>query len=341
MAAFGTGDQIAGVAAPVGGVAVFGTWNQPNFVGELFYLSPLDTPLTTLAGGMSGGLSVDTLVYTWQDTTHRAPQVQSNAEGADATFTAQKRNERKNVPAIHQYGIEDTYTNRGRKGLLGTSGDTPATAATSILGTQPVSNPMAWQIKVKVEQCALDVEQMFLDGNYAYPNNGNARQTQGIIGAISADTTVATTGSRTADRALIDELAKKLYDNGAPMNNLKLMGPSTLPIELAAAYSQDASGQWSLEPRSRTEYGVRVQRLETAFTAMDVVVNRHFDADTIALIDISLIAPVFYPTEGKGNFFWEPLASSGSYDRSQLYGDIGLWYGPGGWHAKATNLHQV
>lgn len=339
MPAYGTGDQITG-AAPVGGVAIFGTWNQPNFVGELFSLSPLDTPLLTLTGGLSGGISVDTLVYTWQDTTHRAPAIQSNVEGADATFTAQKRNERKNVPAIHQYGIEDTYTNSNRKGLLGTSGDAPATTATSILGNQPVANPEAWQVKIKVEQCALDVEMMFLGGTYAYPNDGSARQTQGLVGAVSTDTTEVTSGSATLTRNLVDTLAKKLYDNGAPMRNLKLMVPSTGKIELADDYASNSSG-WSLEPISRHEFGVNVTRLETAFTAMDVVINRHLDADTVLLIDTTLLAPVFLPTEGKGNFFWEPLAHSGSYNRSQLYGDIGLWYGPGGWHAKATNLHQI
>jgi hypothetical protein len=339
MAAYGVGDQISGVA-PTGGVAIFGTWNQPNFVGELFTLSPLDTPLTSLAGGKSGGLSVNTLVYTWQDTLHRAPAIQSIVEGDDAVFTAQKRNERKNVPAIHQYGIEDTFTNKGRQGLLGTSGDTPATSAISILGNQPVQDPQAWQIQIKVEQCALDVELMFLDGTYAYPADGTARQTQGITGAVDAATSVATTGSRTLDRALVDELARKLYDNGAPMRDLKLMVPSTGKEELAADYSQNSSG-WNLEPRSRVEYGVNVQRLETGFAPMDIVVNRHMDADEVLLLDIGLLAPVFYPTPGMGNFFWQPLASSGSYDRSQLYGDIGLWYGPGGWHAKATNLHQV
>jgi len=339
VADYSADDQISGVA-PTGGVAVFGTWNQPNFVGELFRLSPLDTPLTALIGGLSGGLSVDTIVYTWQDTLHRVPAIQSVVEGADATFTAQKRNERKNVPAIHQYGIEDTYTNRGRKGLLGTSGDTPDTTAISILGNQPVANPQAWQIQIKIEQCALDIEIMFLDGTYAYPNDGTARQTQGITGAVDAATSVATTGSRTIDRALLDELSQGLYDNGAPMRNLKLMVPSTGPIEIGNDYSQNSTG-WTLEPRSRSEFGVNVKAIETSFAKMDIVVNRHMDADEVLLLDIGLLAPVFYPTEGKGNFFWEELASSGSYDRSQLYGDIGLWYGPGGWHAKATNLHQA
>lgn len=340
MAAFGTGDQITG-AAPAGGVAIFGTWNQPNFVGELFFLSPLDTPFLTIAGGLSGGISVNTLVYTWQDSTHRAPAIQSNVEGADATFTAQKRNERKNVPAIHQYGIEDTYTNMGRQGLLGTSGDTPAIGATSILGNQPVSDPMAWQAKVKIEQCALDVEVMFLNGTYAYPADGSARQTQGIIGAVSADTTTdwAATNGKTVDSEVVDDLSKKLYDNGAPMSRVILMVPSTGPAELAASYS--ASSNWNLQPRSRNEFGVNVQRLETAFTAVDVVVNRHMDADTALMFDASLVAPVFYPTPGKGNFFWESLSKSGSYERAQLYGDIGLWYGPGGWHAKATSLHDT
>lgn len=336
MAAYGTGDQITG-AAPVGGVAIFGTWNQPNFVGEMFYLSPLDTPLLSIAGGLSGGISVDTLVYTWQDTTHRAPAIQSNVEGADATFTAQKRNERKNVPAIHQYGIEDTYTDMSRPSLLGTSGASPATAATAILGTQPVQDPVAWQIMIKVQQCALDVEAMFIGGTYAYPNDGTARQTQGINGAITVSTDYTADTGRTVDSVVVEDLAKKLYDNGAPMTRMLLMVPSTGPSELAASYS--AASNWNLQPRSRNEFGVNVQRLETPFTSVDVVVNRHMNADTAYLIDASLIAPVFFPTAGKGNFFWEPLAKSGSYERSQLYGDIGLWYGPGGWHAKAINLH--
>ena len=56
MAAYGTADQVT--STPPGGAgtgAGFGSWNLPNFVGELFKLSPLETPLLSLIGGLTGG----------------------------------------------------------------------------------------------------------------------------------------------------------------------------------------------------------------------------------------------------------------------------------------------
>jgi hypothetical protein len=41
---------------------------------------------------------------------------------------------------------------------------------------------------------------------------------------------------------------------------------------------------------------------------------------------------------GKGHFFVEPLAQSGASYKFQVYGEIGLEYGPEQFHAKITNL---
>ena len=38
-------------------------------------------------------------------------------------------------------------------------------------------------------------------------------------------------------------------------------------------------------------------------------------------------APVFLEVPGKGHFFAEPLAKTGSSDDVQLYGEVGLAYG--------------
>ncbi len=343
MAAYGTGDQVP-ASVPTGGVAGWGTWNLPNFVGELFFLSPLDTPLLTMIGGITGGRNADGKpVFTWQDTLHRSPAIQSVVEGDDATFTAQKRNERSNVVAIHQYGVELTYTKQASMNLLGTGGASPATGATSILGDQPVEDEMSFQVRVKVEQAALDVEVMFLNGTYAWPNDGTARQTQGIIGAISADTTTdwAAVNNTEAGRPVVNDLVKKLYDNGAPLQGCVIMGNSLVIQELETNYSQDPSAAWSNEPRSRTEFGVNIQSIITSFGQFDVIANRHIGQNTLLILEMGVLAPRFLPIPGKGHFFLEPLAKSGSYDRMQLYGEIGLEYGPGGWHAKATSLHDT
>lgn len=328
MAAYGAGDQVAAVGT---------TDNLPNFVGELFKLSPVDTPLLSLIGGLTGGKGIMAPIWTWQDTLHRAPALQAVAEGADATFSVQKRNERQNVTAIHQYGVELTYTKQAATGLLGTIGTTPDTGAANILGTQPVQNEMAAQLAIKIEQAALDVELMFLTGTLASPASTAARQTQGIIGAISADTTTTHTGTQLADASVVNDLSKKLYDNGAPQRQMILMGESLVKVELGTAY-QDGG---NLQPRSFTEFGVNITQLHTEFGSYNYVLNRHMDDDTLLLLDLSVMAPCFLATPGKGHFFMEPLSKAGSYDRHQLYGDIGLEYGPAGWHAMAASLHTV
>jgi hypothetical protein len=341
MVAYGTADQVT-AAVPTGGTAGFGTWNVPNFVGELFKLSPLDTPLLSLIGGLTGGISDARKIFTWQDTLHRAPALQANPEGADATFVVQKRSERVNVCAIHQYGVELTYAKQAATDRLGTSGATPDITATSILGNQPVQDEMAAQLQIQVEQAALDVEIMFLDGTLANPADGTARQSQGVVGAVDAATTTDYTliTGTPAGRLVVDDLSKKLYDNGAPMRNCIIMTNSLGKVDLGTDYQINTTGGWNVQPRSYNIFGVNVTDIETAFGKYPVVLNRHLDEDTLLILELDILAPHFMPTPGRGHFFIEPLAKSGSYDRAQLYGDIGLEYGPSGWHAKAFALNS-
>ena len=334
MAAFGAGDQVAAKGY---------TYNLPNFVGELFTLSPLDTPFLSLAGGMTGGESINSVEYAWQDTLHRAPALQSIAEGADAQPpTHQKRNVRRNVVMIFQYGIEISYTKEAAVGLLGSGGATPLISqGPSILGTQPVQSEMGFQTQIKLEQAALDIELAFLTGTYAYPNNGAARQTQGILGWVSAATTTswtATTG-KVAGADVVNDIAQKLYLEGAPMASMIIMLGARSKVELGESYSKSATGTWNLQPRDRNVFGVNITDVVTEFGTFGLVLNRHLDVNTLLFAEMSLIAPKFMAIPGKGHFFMEELAKTGATDRKQLYGEIGVKLGPAGWHGKASGLH--
>lgn len=347
MAAFGTGNQPA-AAVPTGGVAGHGSFNLPNFVGELFKLSPLETPLLSMIGGLTGGMQVAAPQFTWQDTLHRAPALTATdrkaIEGADAAFQAQSRTERQNVCEIFQYGVELTYTKQAATGLLGTSGASPGTGAESILGDQPVKNEMAWQLQIKIEQAAMDMEISFLTGTFAYPNDGTARQTQGIIGAI---TDVAQDADAAADwiqtsgavvgRELVNETMTAMFNNGARMGDVTLMADAA-SVNLIA---DDFQMNGNIQPRSMSAFGVNITRIETNVGPVNVVINRHVTAETVLFLNLGVLDPCFLPIPGKGHFFLEPLSKAGSYDRMQLYGESGLRYGPQGWHAKVVNFDGV
>lgn len=342
MAAFGAGDQVT-AAAPTGSVARWGTWNLPNFVGELFKLSPLETPFLSSIGGLTGGQGLSAPQWTWQDTLHRAPALQSVPEGDDPTYSMQKRNERTNVVAIHQYGVETSYTKMAATGLLGSSGSTPTTGAESIVGgTQPVQDELGWQMQVKLEQAALDVELMFLTGSYGYPADGTARQTQGLIGAISADTSTDNqTPAVPASRTIINEIVQKMYDEGAPQEVQRVfMMPSAQVLELENSYAQSSDG-WNLAPLSRTQFGVNITDITTAFGTFGIMVNRQIPANQILVVDLAQCAPKFLAIPGKGHFFVEPLSKDGAYERYQLYGEVGLHYGVSKWHGRTYNLNTA
>lgn len=352
MAAYGTGNQPA-AAVPTGGVAGHGSWNLPNFVGEMFTLSPLDTPVLSMAGGMSGGMAVAAPQFTWQDTLHRAPALTATdrkaIEGADAAFQAQSRTERQNVVEIFQYGVELTYTKQAATGLLGTSGATPATGAESILGNQPVQSEMAWQLQIKIEQAALDCEISFLTGTFAYPNDGTARQTQGLVGAItdvaklasgagSAGDWTSAAGSIIKGKQMVNETAVALYDNGARLGSMVIMLGASEKLLVSGDFQE---GNGNVSPRSYNRFGVNITDIETDVGPFGVVLNRHLAAGTVLFLNFDVIQPAFLPIPGKGHFFLEPLSKAGSYDRMQLYGEIGIKYGPQGWHGKVTAFDGV
>ncbi|MFD7046402.1 DUF5309 family protein, partial [Rhodococcus jostii] len=73
--------------------------------------------------------------------------------------------------------------------------------------------------------------------------------------------------------------------------------------------------------------GVAAQTLETDFGRLNIVVDRHVPQDAIIVTSLDQLRPVFLNIPGKGVFFEEALAKTGSSDDVQIYGEIGLEYG--------------
>jgi len=86
------------------------SYNLPNYVGELFNVSPTDTPLLSAIGGMTGGKSVTSKQFTWQTTDLAGATQTAVVEGADPVMKGRTRSEVTNVAQIMQYGVEVSYT---------------------------------------------------------------------------------------------------------------------------------------------------------------------------------------------------------------------------------------
>lgn len=305
------------------------TYANPNFVGELFQLTPTETPFLSMIGGLTGGIETTSEEFTWQSDDLPAAAQNVALEGADPTYTNRGRTSYSNVCQIVQKGTEVTYTKQAATGSLGTPGSRSAAGA-SILGTQPVQDELTRQLMLKTMEAARDVEFSFIQGTYQRPtDNLTERQTRGILSAITTNAVDATaTPSDTKGHFLA--VVKEMADNGARFVTPVVMVNSFQKMEMTASFTY--------APDSRNVGGVNLTMLETDFAEFGVVYNRHIPTDTILIVDVAFCAPRFLAIDGKGHFFAEPLAQTGSAWKWQLYGEIGLQYGPEIYHGKVENL---
>jgi len=305
------------------------TFDLPNHVGELFYLTPSETPFLSMIGGMTGGVPCDAKEFTFQTVDNAAAAQPAILEGDDPVYAERVRSQLKNVTQIFQYGWRVSYTKLGAKGQLGSGGASPAISSVSILGNQPVQNELAFQQRLKVERAARDMEYSFLQGTFADPNdNTTARKTRGILTATT--TNVVNASSAPLTKARVDSLLKTMYDNGAPFRNPVIFVNAWQKMKLSEIYGY--------APESRNVGGLNINQIETDFAALGVVLDRHMPAAQFGVFDLSVCVPRFMTVPMKGHFFSEEVAHTGASVNFQIYGEAGLEHGPEIWHGKITNL---
>ena len=300
------------------------SYNLPNYVGELFNVSPTDTPLLSAIGGMTGGKSVTSKQFTWQTTDLAGAAQTAVVEGADPVMKGRTRSEVTNVAQIMQYGVEVSYTKQAAVGNL--SGE-------SIIGNQPVQDELAFQLDMAMKTAARDIEHSFIQGTYVADTNiTTARKTRGMLEAV---TTNEVAGAAAAlDQAKVEDALKQMADSGAPFEMPVIFANAFQKQKLSAIYSSALA----LAPRDRNIGGVNITTIETDFGQVGIVFERHIPADDVLIADFAFLKPVFLDIPGKGHFFVEPLAQTGAAYKYQVYGEIGLEYGPEQFHAKITNL---
>jgi len=304
------------------------TFELPNFVGELFELTPSDTPFLSAIGGLTGGEATTSTTFQWQEYDLRDAAQNTKVEGATAPEgQSRTRNNVTNVVQIHQETIDISYTKLGAFGQH---------SGANIAGTNPVKNELDFQVQAMLKQIARDVEFSFLQGAYSSPaNNTTARKTKGILEAISTNV-IANASATALDREMILGLLQKVWDNGG-------ISESETATIIANSYQKRMLTdifikQSGYAEASRNVGGVNLQTIETDFGKLNIMLNRYMPVDTVSVVSLEMCKPRFLEIPGKGHMFMEELAKVGANTRYQLYGEIGLEYGNEKAHGKITGL---
>ena len=306
------------------------TYGLPNYVGDLFELTPADTPFLSLIGGLSGGESTTSPSFQWQAYDLRAAAVDNAAlEGANApTSESRVRANYFNVCQIMQESIEVSYSKMAAIGAY--SGE-------NISGENPVTNEMDFQVEQMLKQIARDAEMSFLEGAFNDPaDNTTARKTRGIANAAGNSADMAD-AALTEDKVL--DLMQAVWENGGIQvsETATLMCNANVKRQLTKIFVTDKN----YREESRNVAGVNVQTIETDFGKVNVLLNRHVHTQQLYVVSTELCVPVFMNIPDKGFLFVEPLAKEGAADKFQIYGEIGLKYGNPNAHGKIVNIAAI
>jgi hypothetical protein len=191
------------------------TFNLPNYTGELFALTPEDTPLLSAIGGLSGGGQTTSTEFEWQTYDLRDPAQRTKVEGATApTAEERARANVTNVVQIHQEQVSVSYTKQAAVGQLASPQSAPFNHPGG--GPNPITSEMDWQVAQTLKTVALDVNWSFWNGQYVKPTtNGSARQTKGLLAAITSNriAKAATVTGASSATDTVTSTAHGLVDN--------------------------------------------------------------------------------------------------------------------------------
>nr|DAZ16859.1 MAG TPA: Major capsid protein [Caudoviricetes sp.] len=301
-------------------------WNLPNYAGDLFTADLVNTPFLTAIGGLTGGMQPDNFESPTASQ-YSLPEAKQPAITETASLTAPAatgivRTQNTNVTQIFQEKVSISYvkmSNSKRMSGLNTAGQ-----------QNNVPDEKSWQIAKALEKIARDVEYTFLNGVYAKATSADvANKTRGMIALCSDGNTIAA-GGKALTKANLQALFKKMYDAGAIFKNMVLWVGST--------QKQIITDLYSYAPTDRNLGGTNIKQLETDFGNIGIALNRFMPQDTVLAAEMSVIAPVFQPVPGKGNFFYEALSKTGASEDGQIFGQIGLDHGPKFMHGTITGL---
>lgn len=309
------------------------TYNLPNYHGQLFAVSPTETPFLSAIGGLNGAVPTRSKEFEWQTIDRRSSTANNVAlEGAAAPAgVARSRSNVSNVVEIHHSTVEVSYTKQAAVGQY---------AGVNIdAAPNPVDDELTEQIMAELESMAVDIEKSFLTGVYANPaTNATARQTRGVLTAIATNVNANAGTNRALTKAIIDATLQTAFTNGAKLpqaSTVFMVGPGQ-KVNLSNLY---ATATLSQPTMSRTIGGVAMDTIITDFGTFGVMLNRWMPPGQIGIVDLSVCRPRFLLIPGKGLLFSEPLGKVGSAEKWQLYGEIGLEYGPETYHAFIKDLN--
>ena len=301
-----------------------------NYSGMLFNKGNTRTPLSSIIGGRAKITNHVEFVTGQEYTTGGGsqPAISETASLTAPEASVVTREQKTNVTQIFQESVGISYGKMSNMGTL---------SGLNVAGQQ--ANPMNeldFQVAAKMAKINADIEYTFINGTFnKATSDATVNKTRGLVTAITSNTTAM--GSKPLGLWNIADMVKKIYGANAPTDGLCLWCDAVTLFQINADAVQNGL---TVVPAARNINGISLSSVVTPIGVVYLYLGEYLPAGTALLLNLSVLAPVFQPVPGKGNFFLEALAKTGAGEKYQLFGQIGLDHGPEWYHGKFTGIAQ-
>lgn len=302
-----------------------------NYSGMLFNKGNVRTPLSSIIGSRAKTTNHVEFV-TGQEYSSGGdgsqPEISETASLTAPDASVVTREQKTNVTQIFMESVGISYAKQSNMGTL---------SGINIENQQanPV-NELDFQVAAKIQKVNRDIEYTFINGVFnKATSDATVNKTRGLISAIT--TNVTAMGNKPLGLWDIADMVKKIYGANAPTEGLCLWCDAITLFQINADAAQNGL---TVVPAAREVNGIALSSVITPIGVVYLYLGECLPAGTALLLNLDVIAPVYQPVPGKGNFFLEPLAKVGAGEKYQLFGQIGLDHGPEWYHGKFTGISK-
>lgn len=302
-----------------------------NYSGMLFNKGNTRTPLSAIIGGRAKNTNHVEFVVGQNYTTGGGsqPAISETASLTAPDASVVTRSQETNVTQIFHESVGVSYAKQSNMGTLSGANIANQTA-------NPI-NELDFQVAAKMQKIARDIEYTFINGVYnKATTDATINKTRGLVSAISTNTKAMS--NKPLGLWDIADMVKKVYESNAPTTGLCLWCDAITLFQINADAVQNGL---TVIPAAREINGIALSSVITPIGVVYLYLGECLPEGTALLLNLDVIAPVNQPTPSKGNFFLEELSKVGAGTKYQIFGQLGLDYGPEWYHGKFTGIAKT
>ena len=259
---------------------------------EIKLTSPTDTPLTTLLMGRGAVVPATDITVKWRERKLNETRGTLKKEGADAGDPIKSsRGSLSNVCQI----IEKV---------------TQVSGTAEKLNPKGIGSSFNAEVADRLIETKRDLEWYFLNGVRAEENESTPRQMNGLINLVNAENVIDATAGLT--EALMLDAMQKMWDHGSQGEYYTFVNAS-VKRKLNDLLKNAANIRVNITNGLSQTMGITVQKVESDFGTLNLVLDRHMDTKTMLILDLDQVQIA----ELRGTFF-EMLPKAGDYHKGHI-----------------------